>query len=708
MSYVFQIVKEGYLAHIYWGRRIQHYHDSFDIRYEDRAFSPNPNPEDRTFSLDTLPQEFPSFGNTDFRNPAVRIQMEDGSHISDFRYYNHEILHGKKELRGLPSTYGDTKEVETLIVTLKDTKYPIFVELSYSAFKDKPILVRSTKLINKSNSSIMINKLHSFNVDFRDDDFELIHLAGAWGRERNIIRQAINQGSSVIESRRGSSSHHHNPFIALVRPCTTENYGDVYGFSLVYSGSFLAQIEKNSLNEVRINMGLNPFNFSWKLSCDEEFVTPETVMTYSSNGLGDFSRIQHKFFRLNLIRGKFKETLRPVLINNWEATYFDFDEAKLTALLEKSKQVGIELFVLDDGWFGERNSDKSSLGDWNVNLKKLPNGLSGIEQIIHQSGLKFGLWVEPEMISKNSKLFDLHPDWCLQVEDRRLSESRNQLVLDLTRSEVCEYIYDAMDSLLSSNKIDYIKWDMNRNMTEAYSLTLSHDEKLETEHRYILGLYSILEKLTMKHSNVLFESCSGGGGRFDPGMLYYMPQVWTSDNTDAVCRLNIQYGTSLAYPILTMGSHVSEIPNHQVERSTSLKFRGDVAMSGNFGYELDLTKLRNHEMAEIKKQIKDYKLYRHIIQLGDFYRLKDPFTSNYASWSFISQDTNEVLVYYYLKLAQAQGSFQRLKLVGLDEYRLYRTEDGKFYGGDELMNVGLDIPLKKGDFQSYRFYLRKV
>lgn len=705
MSYIMQLFKEDYLVHLYWGKEVKNYNDSFKVGLVDRAFSPNPNAEDRTFSLDTVPLEYPAFGNTDFRTPSIRLRMKDGTHITDFRYESHKIISGKEKLVGYGQTYADKEDVETLVITLKDTLYNLYLDLSYSVFNNYPILTRHSVIRNESEDTIYIEKLSSCNIDFRNENLELIHLSGAWGNERELTRQSIEKGNFIIDSKRGSSSHHHNPFVALVDKGTNETSGNAYALNLVYSGDFSSEIEKDSKGNIRTNMGLNPFTFTWKLDSKTQFSSPEVVMVFSSSGLGSLSRDLHHFYRHHLIRGNHQHKERPILINNWEATYFNFNEEKLKNLADVSSNLGIELFVLDDGWFGKRNNDDSSLGDWFVNREKLPNGLEGISDYVHKKNMSFGIWVEPEMISVNSELYNKHPEWCLQVEGRRKSESRNQLILDLANPQVCEYIYESMDSVLTSAKIDYIKWDMNRNMTEAYSLTLPYEQKLETAHRYIMGLYDVIERLTKKHPNVLFESCSGGGGRFDPGMLYFMPQVWTSDNTDAIARLAIQNGTSMAYPAISMGAHVSAIPNHQIQRVTDLKTRGDVAMAGTFGYELDLTQCTKEEQTEISQQVKEYKKLRHIVQFGDLYRLR--YENNEVSWQFISEDKTEVLVTFVKKLGMAQEPFMRLKLDGLDESSLYQL-DNKIFGGDELMNIGLDIPNMDGDFKTYQIYLKKV
>ena len=708
-SYLIQIIRDGYLAHLFWGGRIAEYHESAEVRHFDRAFSPNPYSDDRTFSLDTLPQEYPAFGNTDFRTPAIQLEWEDGSRITDFRYENHQIYSGKKALSGLPSTYVEIDtEATTLEIILKDTLYPVKIVLAYTIFKGTDILTRSVQIRNLSEQTIKIIKAASVNIDFRDSEYTLINLSGTWGVERQEIRRPLQPGVVSIESRRGASSHQHNPFVALMRPGTTETDGEVYALNLVYSGNFLAQIEVDGFNTTRLNMGINPFEFTWQLAPGDQFQSPEVVMAYSPKGLGQLSRSLHSLYRQNLCRGKHRDQERPILINNWEATYFDFNEETILGIARSASALGIELMVLDDGWFGQRNDDLSSLGDWTVNLTKLPNGLKGLANQIQAAGMQFGLWVEPEMISPNSDLYRAHPDWCLHVPGRNRSEGRNQLILDLSRSDVQDYIIQFMKTILDNRAIRYIKWDMNRNITEAGSALLSSNQQKEVMHRYILGLYRILEEVVNYNPDVLFESCSGGGGRFDPGMLYYMPQTWTSDNTDAICRLRIQQGTSLAYPAISMGSHVSAVPNHQVHRITDLNMRGDVAMAGNFGYELDLRSLSDEDRDRMVEQIAFYKKIRPIVQFGDLYRLKDAFISNEISWQYVSDNGEEVVVFYYKVLGQPQEPFRNLRLQGLDPTALYQTEDLSVYGGDELMQIGLLLPRLLGDFQSCHVYLKKL
>ena len=710
-SYVMKIVRDGYLLHLYWGRRIDEYHHSNNIQLVDRGFSGNPYKDDRLFSLDTLPQEYPQYGTTDYRKPAYQVQLENGSTITDLRYHSHQIYKGKAPLEGLPATYvEDENEAETLEIHLQDSLTGLIVILSYTVFNHFNVITKSVRFINGGTESLKLLSALSLCVDFMDADFDFLHLHGAHVKERYIERQPLHHGIQSVESTRGASSHQHNPFIALLRKETNEDFGEVFAFNFVYSGNFLAQAEVDQFRNTRVTLGINPFDFSWKLEPKEAFQTPEAVMVYSSDGLGDMSRTFHELYRSRLVRGTYRDKERPILVNNWEATYFDFNAEKILDIAKVGRELGIELFVLDDGWFGKRNNDTSSLGDWFVDYEKLPEGLDHLAQRVKGLGMEFGLWFEPEMISVDSDLYREHPDWCLHVPNRNRSESRNQLILDFSRDEVCEEIIKRVSDILSGAPISYVKWDMNRHMTEIGSAALSVERQRETAHRYMLGLYKVMEELVSRYPTILFESCSGGGGRFDPGMLYYMPQTWTSDNTDAVSRLMIQYGTSLVYPIVSMGAHVSAVPNHQVNRVTSLDMRGSVAMSGNLGYELDLTKLPITEKEIIKRQISDYKEIRAFIQFGDFYRLKSPFEGNETAWAFTKKDKTEAIVFYFRVLAEPAAPLAVLKVKGIDiakKYQVVGTD--KVFGGDELCFVGISIPVSiKGDFQSYVWHLKEV
>ncbi|WP_336078616.1 alpha-galactosidase [Paenibacillus sp. 203] len=699
-SYVMQVIRDGYLAHLYWGKKIQNYRGSNKIIFMDRGFSPNPDGSDRAFSLDTIPQEYPSFGNSDFRIPAYQLQLENGSTVTDFRYKEHRVYQGKPKLKGLPSTYAeDAGEVETLEIVLEDPLINVKVVLSYSLYPKRDVITRSVRFDNEGRQQLKLLKALSASVDFRDDEYELITLYGAHNNEKNIARRKILPGIQMVDSCRGASSPQQAPFMALVREGTDEEQGEVYAFNLVYSGNFTAQTQVDSYRNTRVTMGINPFDFTWLLEPEESFQTPEVVMVYTENGLGGMSRIYHELYRNRLCRGPFRDKERPILINNWEATYFNFDADKIEQLAKEAQSVGVELFVLDDGWFGKRDDDNTSLGDWVVDRRKLPDGLLDLANRIRNLGMEFGLWFEPEMVSIDSDLYRRHPDWCIHVSDRPYTLGRNQLMLDLSRKEVCEYIIKSVSDILSDVPITYVKWDMNRHMTDVGSAALPPERQRETAHRYILGLYSVMEELTSRFPHVLFESCSSGGGRFDAGMLYYMPQTWTSDNTDAICRLKIQWGTSLVYPPITMGAHVSTVPNHQVGRITPLETRGYVAMAGNFGYELDLTTLTVEEKEIVKKQIALYKEIRSLIQFGKFYRIINPFDENEAAWNFVSEDQTEMAASYFKVLSQPAAAIKTLKFKGLNPDYVYRNvETGELFGGDELMHVGITLARVKQDF----------
>ncbi len=709
-SYVLKVLDSNHVAHVYWGKKIKAKNLDYVLRSKNwGSFLTNTDNID-DFMLEMTPQEYPGYGSTDLRTPAVELQFSDGTSATDFRYESHNIYVGKNKLNNLPATYvEDENEAMTLELTLVDSLKNVKLILSYSVFEEFDAITRSVKIINESNEDVNINRVLSANVDFRDSDYELLQLSGAWARERHIIRKEIRSGSQSIESRRGSSSHAQNPFMALVRKDTTEQHGEVYGFSLIYSGNFLANVEVDMYENARAQIGINPFDFTWLLKSKEEFTAPEAVLVYSNEGLTGMSHIYNCLYGKRLCKGKYRDEVRPILINNWEATYFDFNETKIKEIAREATNLGMELFVLDDGWFGKRDDDNSSLGDWFVNEEKLKGGLNKLATEINEMGLQFGLWFEPEMVSPISELYKEHPDWCIHIPGRNRSEARRQLILDYSREDVCNYIIEKISEVLSSAPISYVKWDMNRNMSEIGSAKLPANRQREVAHRYILGLYKVLEEITTRFPDVLFESCSGGGGRFDPGMLYYMPQTWTSDNTDAIERLKIQFGTSMVYPNASIGCHVSAVPNHQVDRITPIETRGVVAMSGNFGYELDITKLPESEKEIIKEQVKLYKEIRETIQFGKCYRLSSPFENNDIAWMFISKDCEEIIVSFVRTLAKPNSKFISLKLVGLDESSKYEIlGENIIVGGDELMNIGLNVPELKGDYQAKMWRLKKV
>ena len=709
-SYVLKVLDSNHVAHVYWGKKIKAKNLDYVLRSKNwGSFLTNTDNID-DFMLEMTPQEYPGYGSTDLRTPAVELLFSDGTSATDFRYESHNIYAGKNKLNDLPATYvEDENEAMTLELTLVDSLKNVKLILSYSVFEEFDAITRSVKIINESNEDVNINRVLSANVDFRDSDYELLQLSGAWARERHIIRKEIRSGSQSIESRRGSSSHAQNPFMALVRKDTTEQHGEVYGFSLIYSGNFLANVEVDMYENARAQIGINPFDFTWLLKSKEEFTAPEAVLVYSNEGLTGMSHIYNCLYGKRLCKGKYRDEVRPILINNWEATYFDFNETKIKEIAREATNLGMELFVLDDGWFGKRDDDNSSLGDWFVNEEKLKGGLNKLATEINEMGLQFGLWFEPEMVSPISELYKEHPDWCIHIPGRNRSEARRQLILDYSREDVCNYIIEKISEVLSSAPISYVKWDMNRNMSEIGSAKLPANRQREVAHRYILGLYKVLEEITTRFPDVLFESCSGGGGRFDPGMLYYMPQTWTSDNTDAIERLKIQFGTSMVYPNASIGCHVSAVPNHQVDRITPIETRGVVAMSGNFGYELDITKLTESEKEIIKEQVKLYKEIRETIQFGKCYRLSSPFENNDIAWMFISKDCEEIIVSFVRTLAKPNSKFISLKLVGLDESSKYEIlGENIIVGGDELMNIGLNVPELKGDYQAKMWRLKKV
>lgn len=706
-SYIMKVVEDKFLAHVYWGRKMDN--PDMENAQINRWIGFSPAEWGKPLTRDFLCQEYPTGCGTDYRIPAISALYDDGSRTVELAYEGFKVIAGKPRLKGLPATYVESDdEADTLEIILKDNIKNMKVVLQYTAYNNLDVITRNVKVINENNARITLEKVVSANVDFEDSEFDMITLPGAWARERHIERAAIRSGIQSIESRRGASSHQLNPFFALVSKNATEDYGDAYGFNLVYSGNFTAGVEVDQIFKSRAWIGINDYDFSWILEVGDEFQAPEAVMVYSSKGIGEMSRTYHKLYRKRLVRGKYRDEVRPILANNWEGTYFDFNEEKIVDLAREAADLGIELMVLDDGWFGKRNSDNCSLGDWYVNKEKIPNGISGLAKRVNELGIKFGLWFEPEMVCPDSDLYRAHPDWCIHVQGRDRTECRWQLILDLSRPEVCDYIVKAVSDVLDEANIGYVKWDMNRHMSMLGSAGLPAERQKEMPHRYMLGLYDVMERIVSSHPDVLFESCSGGGGRFDPGILYYMPQTWTSDDTDAVERLYIQYGTSLCYPTSAMGAHVSAVPNHQVGRVTSLKMRGDVAFSGNFGYELDLMKFTKEEKEEVKAQVAMYKELRSFVQSADMYRIESPFEGNTTAWEFISEDGNDIFAAYFRILAKPNDGINRMKFVALEENARYEVVgEDKIYSGAELMNIGLVVELW-GDYQSRTWRLKKM
>ncbi|MCJ1992403.1 MAG: alpha-galactosidase [Lactococcus sp.] len=713
ISYIIGLERAAYLSHLYFGKAIKRYHNSRKYPLIDRSFSPNPAGlplKTRDFSLDVLPQEMPSHGHGDFRNPAVQIKQVNGSSITDFVYDSYEIIAGKPALKRLPATYVESdSEAETLVITLVDRLLDLTLKLSYTIFADRQVIARNSFLENKGQESVIIKKIASASLDLVSQDLELISLAGRHNKEREIERQTVQRGTRIIDSKRGSSSHQANPFIALVSSKTDEFTGTAIGLALVYSGNHEMLVERDQFEQTRVMAGINPFGFEWELAPSQSFQSPEALLVFSDQGLNGMSQAFHDVLQNRLARGKFRHADRPILINNWEATYFDFNTDKIKAIVDGAADLGIELFVLDDGWFGKREDDTSGLGDWFENTDKLSGGLAGISDYVHGKNMSFGLWFEPEMVNADSDLYRAHPDYALQIPNRSISTSRDQYVLDFSRKDVRETIIARMRHILDTVNIDYIKWDMNRSLTDVYSSTLDSANQGEVFHRYVLGLYEMLETLTTEYDHILWEGCSGGGGRFDPGFLYYMPQSWTSDNTDAVERLDIQYGTSLLYPISSMGSHVSVVPNHQTHRVTGLDIRGDVAMSGVFGYELNVQDMTIAEKVTVSEQVAFYKQHRQLLQYGKFHRLVSPFETSHAAWLFVNPDKSQAIAFYFRKFAESAGPLHTIKFAGLDPEKVYQVNGEASYGGDELMHVGIYLdPFMVGDYQSRKFVIDEV
>lgn len=698
-SYIMGIAHNRYLSHLYYGKKVEMLHPSRRMVSRELGFSPSPIAffKNRSVSLDTMPQEFPSFGYTDFRLPAIVIEQENGSRITDFQYKDFKILNEKPKISGMPSLRPD-EDTQTLIITLVDEVLHVEADLIYNVYGSRNVLTRHVCLRNLGNETLKVTKILSMSFDMYDANYNFLQLYGTHCQERHIEVTPLRHGITKIESRRNSSSHMLNPFFALLRKNVDEDQGEVYGFNFVYSGNYEGCVEVDQRETMRVQMGLSGFDFCWDLKPNETFATPEVVMVYSEKGLNDMSLTFHDLYNERLIRQSYHH---PIVVNNWEATYFDFDEEKLKKLLQSAKGLGIETFVLDDGWFGKRNNDESSLGDWKVNLEKLPGGLQKVAEMAKENGLKFGLWFEPEMISIDSDLYRQHPDYAIKAPNRDHAVSRCQLVLDLSRKDVCQYVIDSISSILDQVNISYIKWDFNRNITETYSKDLGH--------KYVLGLYFILDTITKKYPHVLIEGCSGGGGRVDPAVLYYTPQIWTSDDSDAIERLFIQYGTSLVYPPSTMVGHVSVTPNHQTGRLTPFFTRGIVAMSANFGYELNPQVLSDEEREMVKQQVKTYAKLRKVIYRSDFYRLRSPFAGKDCAWSFVSKNKRKVYVMYVRILNGATNEFDWLKLKGLQPNKIYKdVNTQQIYTGDELMKVGILLPRHPFDFHGILYEFIEV
>ncbi|MGT2888630.1 alpha-galactosidase [Streptococcus didelphis] len=715
LSYVICLLPNGHVGNLYYGKRLSEKMSySYLLEKRQRPLTACVYEDDDEFSLEHTRQEYAAYGNGDMALPAFEIKSDDGSRLSHFVFYDYAIFKGKPKLSGLPHTYAESdQEATSLELYLRDSVSETELCLTYTIYENRAVITRNARFTQRGEKPICLKRALSLCLDLPDKDYDWLHLDGAWGRERHIECSKLHQGCQSIYSLKGASSAEHNPFLALKRPQATEDEGEVLGFSLIYSGNFLAQLDVTPYDQTRISMGIHPLGFEWYLKKGESFQTPEVVMVYSHLGLNGMSQVYHQLYRQRLARGIWRDKERPILLNNWEALTFDFNETTIFSLAEKAADLGIELFVMDDGWFGQRNHDRAGLGDWTVNYDKLPHGLIGISQKVHELGMLFGLWIEPEMVNKDSQLYREHPDWIFHHPAHSQTQGRHQYTLDLSREDVYQNIYRQLHTLLTNHDIDYIKWDMNRYMTEVYSSYAGKERQGELFHRYILNLYRLYEQLTSEFPHILFESCSSGGARFDPGMLYYAPQAWTSDDTDAYERLKIQYGTSLIYPLISMGNHVSEVPNQQLARVTPLSTRTQVAYFGSFGYELDLRKLDKGELDLIKKEIAFYKNYRRVFQFGAFTRLISPFETSDTAWQVISEDACQVFVGLYRGLLKINGpSYERLRLKGLEAEASYRLNN-HIYLGSALMNAGLVIKEEDyagayRDFTSVLYHLEKI
>lgn len=705
-TYQMQVDRYGFLLHLYYGKKTDTCMD-YLLTYYDRGFSGNPYDagEDRTYSMDTLPQEFPCYGNGDFRSTAFAVENADGSMSCDLRYKSHKIFDGKYNLEGLPAVYASEEESQTLEILMEDPVTGVKVVLLYGVLPAQDIITRSVCVKNESSGKIYLNKIESASLDFLYGDYEILTFYGRHAMERNVQRVPVVHGTQKIGSVRGTSSHQYNPMMILAEKETTEDKGNCYAMSFVYSGCFQGEVLKDQLNQTRMMLGLQEEAFRYPLETGEMFQAPEVILSYSSEGMNRLSQNLHHCIRQHICRGKYKEEIRPILINSWEAAYFDFTGDTIYELAKAAKEVNIDMLVMDDGWFGKRDDDNSGLGDWFVNEKKLGGTLGNLIKRINDLGVRFGIWIEPEMVSEDSDLYRKHPDWALTVPGRNPVRSRNQLVLDFSRKEVVDEIYDQICKVLDQGNIEYVKWDMNRSLMDVYS-SVTRDQG-RVLHDYVLGLYDFLERLVQRYPNLLIEGCSGGGGRFDAGMMYYTPQIWCSDNTDAIDRLRIQYGTSFGYPVSVVGSHVSAVPNHQTGRKTPLHTRGVVAMSGTFGYELNLMKLSEEEKQEIREQIAEYKSYAPIIQNGLYYRLSDPTTGEICAWEFVHTDEKEqskVLLNIVMQVIHGNMTVNYVKLQGLEETAVYREEkSGKRYTGAALMYGGMPLPIEPGEYQAYQY-----
>lgn len=689
------------LLHTYYGKKIREENLSDLIYLADVGFAGNP-PEaegDRTYSLDCLPQELPSSGVGDYRDDMIRLQHADGSEAADFRYVGYEILPGSYKIPGMPALYDSAEESgETLVITMKEAASSVVARLFYGVFEKENVITRAVRVENHGSSDVILKECLSCCLDYQYGAYDLITFTGRHAMERTVERTPVRRTKLEVGSMRGTSSHQYNPAMIVCSPETTEDFGDCCGLCLVYSSNFVASAQKDHRDQTRVLMGINPKQFSFLLKEGEAFDAPQVILSYSDQGLTKLSHQYHRILKEHMCRGKYRTAKRPVLINNWEATYFDFNEEKLLAIAEKAAKLGIEMLVLDDGWFGKRDDDNSGLGDWFVNEEKLGGSLKRLGDKIHDMGMKFGLWFEPEMISEDSDLYREHPDWAIQIPDRQPNRGRNQLVLDMSRADVRDYLLKRLTDILSNAPIDYVKWDVNRSMCDIYSHVTKRSG--EVYHRHILGVYDLLERFLARFPDILLEGCSGGGGRFDAAMLYYSPQIWCSDNTDAVNRLSIQYGTSFFYPVSTMGAHVSAVPNHQTGRSTSFKTRGHVALSGSFGYELDLNRVSEEEQEMVRQQLAEFHKYYELTHEGTYYRLEKP-DGRFCAWEFVDENREHALETLVMTSAEGNPVPVHTKVKGLDPEKYYRCSyNGNIHSGGVWMNGGLTLYKVPAEYES--------
>ncbi|MCL2254883.1 MAG: alpha-galactosidase [Lachnospiraceae bacterium] len=710
-SYIIGVIDEdNFLGHLYYGKKLRSHQVSYLGRINEHPFIPSKNNRDRVSFMDAFPTEFSSHGLGDFRESCISIRTEKGCSAIGFSYRSHEIINGKPELAGLPSARGTKESCDTLIITGIDEPTGIEMKLIYSVYKELDVITRSVKVINNSPSVCYLTKIFSACLDMDNQDFEAVTLHGSWARERHIEVAKLAHPKLSVESVRGESSHHDHPFMALKTRDANYDSGEIYAMHFVYSGNFKIQASLDQFGMVRMVCGIHPQDFCYRLEKGESFQAPEVVLTYTDQGFNGMSQTLHDLYRDHLINGIYKDKKRPILINNWEATYFDFDTEKLLAIAKDAALLGIEMLVMDDGWFGKRGSDNCALGDWTVNEEKLPGGLTYLVNEVNKLGLKFGIWFEPEMISPDSDLYRAHPDWAIAIQGRTAALCREQYVLDLSRPDVIDYIYESIAKILRSANIEYVKWDMNRPLADLGSAYLKPECMGELSHRFVLGMYELQERMMKEFPHILLENCSGGGGRFDPGMLYYSPQIWCSDDTDAIERLLIQEGTALIYPLSCIGAHVSTCPNHTVGRTTPFATRGLVALFGTFGYELDITQIPDEERMMIPEQTAMYHKYNDLIRTGDYYRIAS-YRENrfYDLAGVVSKDKSEALYIFIQVMGRPNHRSRIIKLKGLNPLFDYRIEEsGEIIAGDSLLNGGFVIPQLNGDFQGKLIYLQKI